>query len=345
MEGPTAGARQRRFNEPAALIILCSRTTTEGGAHSLLEDIMPRSLTLIVLALAVACHDGPVGPDHGARPGADVTIPFPLDRGDDGPSTAGTYKGLPLRLVDNGSPVVSAVDGVIGVVCIGMSNANHECDAFLEAVRGAWATDVSPQVRVVNCAVGGHAIERWNDPAEDATLWNACASRKLGQAGVRADQVRVIDHKAANQFTSGAGGTQLPLYPDPEADYFAFHQNLTTFADRVRDQFPSIQAVYTSSRSYGGFAKNAGRGEPLSYEEGHALNTWLAEHQAVNGVWYGWGPYLWAPDCDSGVTNDSGICYVRTDYVDDGVHPSDAGRAKIAALIHERFTRDAWYRR
>ena len=65
----------------------------------------------------------------------------------------------------------------------------------------------------------------------------------------------------------------------------------------------------------------------------------------MNGVWYGWGPYLWAPDCDSGVTNDSGICYVRTDYVDDGVHPSDAGRAKIAALIHERFTRDAWYRR
>ena len=143
---------------------------------------------------------------------------------------------------------------------------------------------------------------------------------------------------------TGTGGTELPPYPDASADYFAFYENLTRFADRVRIKFPSVQAVYTSSRSYGGFAETAGRGEPLSYEEGHALNAWLAEHQVVNGVWYGWGPYLWAPACDSGTTNGSGVCHVRTDYVSDGVHPADAGRAKIAGLIHERFTRDAWYR-
>jgi len=53
--------------------------------------------------------------------------------------------------------------------------------------------------------------------------------------------------------------------------------------------------VYTSSRCFGGYAGNAGRGEPLSYEEGHALNTWLRDNPAVGGVWYGWGPYLWAP--------------------------------------------------
>ena len=52
---------------------------------------MRRSPAPVVLALAVACNDaGPVSPDGGAPPGPNVTTPFPLDRGDDGPSTAGT---------------------------------------------------------------------------------------------------------------------------------------------------------------------------------------------------------------------------------------------------------------
>jgi len=305
-----------------------------------------RLAVLVALALAAGCSDpGGAGPDDGAPPGGDTSAPFPIDRGDDGASTPGTYKGLPLRLVDNGAPTVTPVDGVVGVVCVGMSNANQECGAFIQSVRGPWAAEVSAQVRVVNCAVGGHAVERWIDPAYDATLWDDCVSRKLGQSGVRADQVRVLWHKAANQFTTGPGGVALPAYPDPAADYFAFHRNLTAFAARVRSELPSVQAVYTSSRSYGGFAPNPGRGEPLSYEEGHALNAWIAEHPAVDGVWYGWGPYLWAPSCASGVTNGSGTCYDRSDYVDDGVHPSDAGRAKIARLLHERFKREAWYRR
>ena len=175
------------------------------------------------------------------------------------------------------------------------------------------------------------------DAAFDDVLWDACLEKKLGPAGLRPDQVRVIYHKAANQFTTGPGGAALPPYPDPMADYFAFRRNLSSFAARVRVEFPAVQAVYTSSRSYGGFTNNPGRGEPLSYEEGHALNGWFAENSPVGGVWYGWGPYLWAPECGSGVTNAEGTCYVREDYVSDGVHPSDSGRAKVARLIHERL--------
>ncbi len=103
-----------------------------------------------------------------------------------------------------------------------------------------------------------------------------------------------------------------------------------------------MQAVYTSSRSYGGFSSNPARGEPLSYEEGHALNSWLASHSCVDGVWYGWGAYLWAPSCDSGVVTD-GKCYLRSDYQSDGAHPSDTGRLKIAGVIHERFLETSWY--
>ena len=300
---------------------------------------------LSALAFATACGPATAPPDIGPPPGAETDQPFPIDRGDDGPGTPGSYKSLWLRLVERPAPIITPVDGVIGLVCVGMSNANQECDAFIEGLGSTWAGTVSAAVRVVNCAVGGHAIERWNDPGFDPVLWDSCLTRKGPAAGVRPDQVRVVYHKAANQFTTGAGGAALPLYPDPTSDYAAFRANLTIFAGRVKVKFPAVQAVYTSSRSYGGYAANSGRGEPLSYEEGHALNRWLDEYPEGSGVWYGWGPYLWAPACATGVTNLGGVCYDRGDYQSDGVHPSVTGEQKTSGLLHARLLREPWYRR
>ncbi|MGI9043953.1 MAG: hypothetical protein ACR2GK_07485, partial [Gemmatimonadaceae bacterium] len=304
-------------------------------------------LALITAAAFTACAESGTAADadlSATPPGPDVLAPFPIDRGDD-PGTPGTYKGLPLRLVDNQAPAVTPVDGVIGVVCVGMSNANQECNDFRQRLTGEYAAVVNPAVRFANCAVGGHAVERWIDPAFDATLWDACISQRLPAAGIRVDQVRVIFHKAANQFTTGANGSPLPVYPASGSDYEKFRLNLSAFAARVRTKFPAVQAVYSSSRSYGGYAGSASRGEPLSYEEGHALNSWLGTNARVDGVWYGWGPYLWAPSCTTGITNRGSVCYDRADYVADGVHPSDAGKAKVSRLLHARFSTEPWYRR
>lgn len=281
-----------------------------------------------------------VQPDPTLSDGAsDSGVLVPLDAG------SGTYKGLPLGLQDNGEPIVTPVDGVIGVVCIGMSNANQECDHFIQKwVQGEFAGEISPQVRFVNCAVGGNAIERWNDPAYDDRLWGRCIDQKISEAGLRADQIRVIWHKAANMLTTDANNVVFPPYPDPNSDYFRFYDNLTVFAARVSEKLPSVQAVYTSSRSYGGFAKRERRGEPLSYEEGLALNEWLKANPTVNGVWYGWGPYIWAPDCAAGLTNGSGMCYERSDYQDDGVHPAQGAKDKISEMLHARFSQFDWYR-
>jgi hypothetical protein len=322
------------------------RTSAAVAGYARRSSMGIRLNIAVLLFLASACSSSPVDPDGNPAlpPGGDTSVPFPIDRGDDGASTPATYKGLPLRLTDNGAPVVTAVDGVIGLVCIGMSNGSQECGDFQSRVLTELADEVNAAVRVVNCAVGGHAIERWNDPAEDADLWDRCLSIRLPSAGVRPDQVRVLWHKAANQFTTGPGGAPLPTYPAAGSDYEAFTRNLTAFAARVRTKFPAVQAVYTSSRSYGGFAGSAARGEPLSYEEGHALNEWLTAHPTVDGVWYGWGPYLWAPACDSGLTNGSNVCYDRSDYVADGVHPSASGQAKVSGLLHKRFREHAWYR-
>lgn len=309
------------------------------GTHATVRFL---TLTWLVAGCSTTPATGP-GSDV-PPPGLDTEQPFPLDRGDDGSATPGTYKGLWLRLIDNSTPAIAAVDGVIGVVCVGMSNSNQECGDWIQRLAGEYAAEVNATVRVVNCAVGGHAVEKWIDPAFDAVLWDDCVGRRLPQAGVRADQVLVIYHKAANQFTTAPGGGPLPTYPAAGSDFETFHANLTAFAARVPVKFPSVRAVYTASRSYGGFANNAGRGEPLSYEEGHALNLWLEEHPTVGGVWYGWGPYLWAPSCDQGTSNKGGVCYDRADYVADGVHPSVSGQAKVSRLIHTRLRREAWYR-
>jgi hypothetical protein len=302
-----------------------------------------RLLSLLVLPLSFACTDAaPPAPTTEAN----VDTPVPIDIRP-GPGIPTHYKGLPLQLVQRPAPTVSPVDGVIGVVCIGMSNAAQECGRLLSAISagGPWQHEVAIAVRFVNCAVGGHAIERWIDPAFDPVLWDACLGPRLAVRGVRPDQVRVIVHKAANQFGLGPGGAPLPLYPDPAANFHAVQRHLTAFAAQVRARFPAVQAVYTSSRSYGGFTPRPERGEPQAYEEGHALNQWLATNPTVDGVWYGWWGYLWAPDCASGGRNGQGICYERTDFQADAVHPTAAGEIKIARLLHDRLRAEAWYRR
>lgn len=239
---------------------------------------------------------------------------------------------------------MAGIEGRIGFVCIGMSNANQECADFQRRFTGEYATSINPAVRFVNCAVGGNAIEKWIDPANDATLWRRCIDQLLPPAGLRVDQVRVIWHKAADQFTTGTDGKPLPLYPAASSDYGAFIRNLTAFSKRVKAFFPAAEAVYTTSRSYGGFG-SADRGEPLSYEEGLSLNSWLRSNPSVDGVWYGWGPYIWAPDCATGITNGSGVCYNRADYGADGVHPSASGQAKVSAQLHTRLLTQRWYRK
>ncbi|MGE0454030.1 MAG: hypothetical protein AB7O37_18080 [Vicinamibacteria bacterium] len=300
---------------------------------------------LLLAACGASTAEGP-GPSQAAASAAaaDTASPFPLDRGGSAASPS-TYKGLPLALVDNGEPSVDPVDGLIGLVCVGMSNASQECADFAQKRRSILNAEVNPEVVVVNCAVGGHAIERWIDPAFDAVLWDDCVARRLAAAGLALRHVRVVYHKAADADTGAPGGGARPAYPDPASDYFRFLDHLQAFAARVRQKFPAVQAVYTTSRSYGGFAGNAGRGEPLSFEEGLAQNAWLASHPVFDGVWFGWGPYIWAPDCATGVTNASGTCYVRSDYVEDGVHPARGALDKVSAMIHARFLRHAWYRR
>ena len=280
----------------------------------------------------VGCDGSPAG-----HPGAvDHSEPVAIDAAIPG----ATYLGLPLGLVDTGAPVVTPGDGAVGLLAIGMSNGRMEFDRYRERYEGH--PDVAPEIRLVNCAQGGKALESWISEPE---LWSACAD-SIRAAGLDESQVRVIWAKSANQFT-GHGRT----LPDPRADYYAVVENLDSLVGLIESRFPSVQAIYHTSRSYGGYveeAKQPARGEPISYEGGHAVNTllrrWLDSGGMADGPWMGWGPYIWA---DGATPNGTGIRWLPEDFQKGGTdpHPTSRGQDKVAEALHERFSEFDWYRR
>ncbi len=287
-------------------------------------------VTLLIAVGGLGCEDstGPTAP-------REVTEPVALDRID----ATTTYHGLRGGLVDNGTPTVTPVDGRIVIVAISMSNGRLEFDRFIELYRNH--VSVSPAIGLVNCARGGNALERW---VAQQDLWDDCKSA-VRAAGFRPEQVRVVWAKNANQFTDH--GRTLP---HPEADYHDLVSNITTLSRRVRQEIPSVQAVFHSSRIYGGYvaaARMGSRGEPISFEGGLAINAVIEKQkrgELTDAPWIGWGPYLWA---DGRTPNGAGLSWEPADFQDGGTdpHPTATGQTKVADALHRHLLQFAWYRR
>ncbi|MEZ4700745.1 MAG: hypothetical protein R2834_10480 [Rhodothermales bacterium] len=250
-----------------------------------------------------------------------------------------TYYGLKGGLVDNGVPTVTATNGKIVIVAISMSNGLQEFDRFISLYEGH--QDVSTQIELVNCAVAGSALENW---LSEQTLWSKCKDNIEKKYSL--DQVKVIWAKNADQFT--ADGITLP---SPDADYYDLTNNIGALAQKIGDEFPSVQAIFNTSRIYGGYVveeKQGARGEPISYEGGFATNAAIERWkngELPGAPWMGWGPYLWA----NGLTpNGSGIFWDKTDFQGangENQHPSEQGATKVADALHDFFMQFAWYRK
>jgi hypothetical protein len=159
------------------------------------------------------------------------------------------------------------------------------------------------------------------------------------------DQVKVVWAKNADMFTEE--GITLP---DPQADYYNLITNIGLLSQKIGSEFPSVQAVFHTSRIYGGYVadnKQAARGEPISYEGGFATNAVIEKYQRgelPGSPWMGWGPYIWA----NGTTpNGSGIFWDRSDFQGtngENQHPSVNGSTKVADALHNFFMQFDWYR-
>ena len=222
-------------------------------------------------------------------------------------------------------------DGRIGLLSVGMSNTTQEYSRFMAAANGD--TQKSPKVVLVDGAQGGQTGTRWADP--NAALWQQVDER-VSRAGLTAKQIQVAWMKQAE-----AGPARLGEFPKHAQ---VLKDNLVTALGHLKQRFPNLRIVYLSSRIYGGYATTALNPEPYAYEEAFSMR-WLIQDQiagkpelnydaargAVKAPLLLWGPYLWA----DGETprKDNGLTYQPGDFGNDGTHPSDTGRAKVAELL------------
>jgi hypothetical protein len=200
-------------------------------------------------------------------------------------------------------------------------------------------------VTIVDCAQNGQAMAQWADPA--APAWTE-ADRRLQQAQVSPKQVQIAWVKLANVQPKG----------ELKEHGAILQRDTTTVLQSAKARFPNLRIVYLSSRIYGGFSGGNLNPEPYAYE-GAFVVRWLIQDQikgdnnlnfdpargAVKAPLLLWGPYLWA----DGTTprKKDGLTYQRSDLVEDGTHPSESGRRKVAAMLLTFFQTDpsarAWY--
>lgn len=232
--------------------------------------------------------------------------------------------------------------GEIVLLSIGMSNARNHFQAFMGL------SDADPEraaaVTLVQGAIGGQSAEQIADPG--AAYWTMVDDR-LAQAGVTAAQVQVLWMLEAHAGPSGA-------FPQ---DALHLQDDLTTIVRILGQRFPNARLAYLNSRIYAGYATSPLNPEPFAYQGAFAMK-WLIEAQ-INGApelnpdplvgpveapWLAWGVYAWA---DGLVPRTDGLTWECADFQNDGTHPSAAGAAKMAALLHAFLRSDPssapWY--
>ncbi|QDU31811.1 hypothetical protein ETAA8_69710 [Anatilimnocola aggregata] len=237
-----------------------------------------------------------------------------------------------------------ASDGLIGLISISMSNATQEFSMFKQIADRD--PEKSSLVKIVDCAQGGQAMAEWASPA--ARPWTT-ASNLLSAAKVSPQQVQVAWIKLANKGPRG----NLPEHGKTlQQDTLAVIQN-------AKAKFPNLRVAYLSSRIYAGYATTPLNPEPYAYESAFVVR-WLIQDQikgsdtltagndaTAKAPVLLWGPYLWADGTTPRATDK--LVYLREDLANDGTHPSEQGRRKVAQQLLDFFKTDelarVWFRK
>jgi hypothetical protein len=237
-----------------------------------------------------------------------------------------------------------AKDGKIVLMSIGMSNTTQEFSRFVELARSS--PKKAAVVVVVDAAQGGQAAIEWGDPKHvsrgGGTTWEV-AERMLTNSRVTPKQVQAIWIKQA-LIGQGRYG-EFPKHAQK------FEEELIKIIHLAKERYPNLRVIYLSSRIYAGYANGNLNPEPYAFEGAFAVRNVIrkqfdgdkslncdAARGEVKAPVLLWGPYLWA----DGTTprKSDGLTYTREDLGQDGTHPSNSGRAKVAKLLLEFFTTD-----
>jgi hypothetical protein len=228
---------------------------------------------------------------------------------------------------------VRPVNGRVVLLSIGMSNTTQEFQSFMRLATGD--SEISPAVKLVDGAMGGWDARRVSRPA--GGYWTALDRRLRGQ-GISPVEVQVVWLKEA------IAGEDRPFPQDAKA----LKGHLRAIAQILARRFPNLRLIYTSSRTYAGYAVTALNPEPAAYDSAYAVR-WLVQDRIegrLRGPWIGWGPYLWT-DGEHGRAD--GLMWTCDDVRKDGTHPSPAGAAKVARALLQFFKTDptakTWFTR
>ncbi|MCW5899542.1 MAG: hypothetical protein KIT10_09760 [Flavobacteriales bacterium] len=239
----------------------------------------------------------------------------------------------PLDAIGDPDPV----NGKAVWLSIGMSNTSQESGAFIQTANAY--PGKHPALVLVNGGVGGQTAVIQSTPTNPnyASYWNTVDDR-LTNAGVTAAQVQVIWLKVANQAVT----TPLPEY------YDSLLTQTKRITHELKGRFPHVRICYVASRIYGGYASGTNP-EPYAHWQGWVMKH-LIEAQiegdpelAYTGPeavspWLAWGVYLWA---DGTTPRSDGLTWeCPEDFQPDGLHPSPAGRQKVADLLLDFFSTD-----
>lgn len=281
--------------------------------------------------LAAGSYQGSQG---GLYPGGENHRPLAHNAA--GVAVAGTI--APLDTL--GAPDPS---GRVVFISIGMSNCTQEFSAF---VLKSNADPVRrPEVSTIDCALGGQTAVILAQPT--APYWDTVFTRLRGHGSSPA-QAQVVWLKDANANPTGGFAVNRDTLA---AQFFRILQIL-------KAKLPNVKLCYMTSRIYAGYASTTLNPEPYAYENAFAvkqvIERQLAGDPALNydpangpvvAPWVAWGPYLWA---DGLAPRSDGLTWACSEFnANDGTHPSQSGRLKVAdsllAFVRGDETTAPWY--
>ncbi len=245
------------------------------------------------------------------------------------------------------------------LISIGMSNTTQEwCSQTSGPPCAAWTlmgrAAADPAVNknslvIVNGSTDGQDAASWMSPT--SPNYERIKTGRLAPLGLSENQVEAAWVKLGDAKPAAS-------LPADSADAYVFLSNLSQILRTLRVRYPNLLIVFVSSRSYGGYAKSGDSAttdlnvEPYAYEEGFSVR-WAIESQInemrglpadpkAGTLNYAkksapvivWGPYLWA---DGATPRSDGFLWNRSDFEDDGLHPSQNGESKVGLTLLEFF--------
>lgn len=235
-------------------------------------------------------------------------------------------------------------EGKIVLLTHGMSNTTNESQRFIEVANAD--PRKNPAVLIVDGAQGGIDSRQWVSGKPGRTgvnPWDRLEQR-IKSAGATPEQVQVVWMKHAVARVGQFG--EFPKHAQQ------LKNDMGQIVQMLKQRYPNLQLAYFSSRSYGGYATTELNPEPYAYESAFAVR-WLIQDQikgndlsSSDSLSYSagkaplllWGPYLWADGEKGRQAGD--LAFQRSDYRDDGTHPSETGRQKIAEQLLKFFATD-----